>query len=323
MAKTIYNKIKSGKIPVIKKDLEEGVIAEANRDGSIYVDKDVKKNSPLEKEAIAHEKVHLDQMQRGDLDYDDTNVYWKGKKYSRKSMNEGSKQLPWEKEAYNKTKHMKKSKNSAVKMSDADLVANNMQTHKKFQNLGSIAYDAAEEGYNATQERFKNSGVKMIAQPITKKAKSSPLKVDDGTERSKKVITKKAKDIDGNLGTQTITVSGSAPITSYRDNYQGGGTFANQAEKDWYDDQIRQRTSSGMSNEDAIQDYRNTFGIGENKPIKVQEKSGNVDVKDTFEKDVEKNPGKLNPGYMESISGKYAEAVSCLLYTSPSPRDRG
>lgn len=43
MAKTIYNKIKSGKIPVIKKDLEEGVIAEANRDGSIYVDKDVKK----------------------------------------------------------------------------------------------------------------------------------------------------------------------------------------------------------------------------------------------------------------------------------------
>ena len=309
MAKTIYNKIKSGKIPVIKKDLEEGVIAEANRDGSIYVDKDVKKNSPLEKEAIAHEKVHLDQMQRGDLDYDDTNVYWKGKKYSRKSMNEGSKQLPWEKEAYNKTKHMKKSKNSAAKMSDADLVANNTQTHKKFQNLGSIAYNAAEEGFQGTQERFKNMGIKMVAQPITKKAKSSPLKVDDGTERSKKVITKKAKDIDGNLGTQTITVSGSAPITSYRDNYQGGGTFANQAEKDWYDDQIRQRTSSGMSQEDAIQDYRNTFGIGENKPIQVQETSGNVDVKDTFEKDVEKNPGKLNPGYMESISGKYAEAV--------------
>ena len=58
MAKTIYNKIKSGKIPVIKKELEDGVVAEANRDGSIYIDKDVKKGSPLEKEALAHEAVH-------------------------------------------------------------------------------------------------------------------------------------------------------------------------------------------------------------------------------------------------------------------------
>ena len=33
MAKTIYNKIKSGKIPVIKKELEDGVVAEANREG--------------------------------------------------------------------------------------------------------------------------------------------------------------------------------------------------------------------------------------------------------------------------------------------------
>jgi hypothetical protein len=41
-------------------------------------------------------------MKRGDLNYDDENVYWKGKKYPRKNMKEGSKKLPWEKEAYEK-----------------------------------------------------------------------------------------------------------------------------------------------------------------------------------------------------------------------------
>ena len=48
--------------------------------------------------------VHIDQMNRGDLDYDDKYVYWKGKKIPRSSMDEGAKNLPWEKEAYDKTK---------------------------------------------------------------------------------------------------------------------------------------------------------------------------------------------------------------------------
>jgi len=46
--------------------------------------------------------VHIDQMLRGDLDYDEKYVYWKGKKIPRSSMKEGSKNLPWEKEAYDK-----------------------------------------------------------------------------------------------------------------------------------------------------------------------------------------------------------------------------
>jgi hypothetical protein len=44
--------------------------------------------------------VHIDQMKRGDLDYTDKDVIWKGKKYSRSKMKEGAKSLPWEKEAY-------------------------------------------------------------------------------------------------------------------------------------------------------------------------------------------------------------------------------
>ena len=39
-------------------------------------------------------------MKRGDLDYDDSAVYWRGKRYSRAQMQEGAKNLPWEKEAY-------------------------------------------------------------------------------------------------------------------------------------------------------------------------------------------------------------------------------
>jgi hypothetical protein len=47
--------------------------------------------------------------------------------------------------------------------------------------------------------------------------------------------------------------------------FSGGGTFENQEQKDWYDEQIQQRLSAGMSPEQAIQDYRNTFKIGEEK----------------------------------------------------------
>ena len=43
-------------------------------------------------------------MERGDLDYDNNSVYWKGKKIPRSTMDEGDKNLPWEKEAYRANK---------------------------------------------------------------------------------------------------------------------------------------------------------------------------------------------------------------------------
>lgn len=86
--------------PIYERNLEEGVMGEANNNGTILVNKNL---SPLEKQKVVdHEMVHIDQMERGDLDYDNNNVYWKGKKYSRASMVEGAKNLPWEKEAYRK-----------------------------------------------------------------------------------------------------------------------------------------------------------------------------------------------------------------------------
>jgi hypothetical protein len=100
-------KMKMGKLsmdntPIYQMETEEGVMGQANKNGSIIVDKNL---SPLEQEdVVRHEKVHLDQMERGDLDYDNDNVYWKGKKYPRSAMNDGDKNSPWEVEAYKANK---------------------------------------------------------------------------------------------------------------------------------------------------------------------------------------------------------------------------
>tara|TARA_R100000935_G_scaffold41820_1_gene63481 strand:+ start:828 stop:1145 length:318 start_codon:yes stop_codon:yes gene_type:complete len=89
--------------PVYSMDLEDGVMGIADENGSILINKNIT-NKEEQQDVINHEKVHLDQMKRGDLSYDDESVTWRGKKYPRngpKSFDEGDKTLPWEKEAYN------------------------------------------------------------------------------------------------------------------------------------------------------------------------------------------------------------------------------
>ena len=88
--------------PIYSVDMDENVLGMAQNNGTILINKNV---SPLElkkSKTIEHEMVHIDQMKRGDLDYTDTHVMWKGKEYLRASMKEGSKKLPWEVEAYKK-----------------------------------------------------------------------------------------------------------------------------------------------------------------------------------------------------------------------------
>ena len=85
--------------PIYHVDMEDGVLGKANNNGSITLNNKLKDPEQID-DVIDHEMVHIDQMKRGDLDYDDNNVIWKGKKYSRASMKEGAKNLPWEKEAY-------------------------------------------------------------------------------------------------------------------------------------------------------------------------------------------------------------------------------
>ena len=103
-----YNK-ESKVVSINKIKMPKGVLGKANRDNSIDINKDIKDPNKID-QVISHEKVHIDQMQRGDLDYDDNNVIWKGKKYPRSKMDEGNKNLPWEKEAYTKMNKMEKFK---------------------------------------------------------------------------------------------------------------------------------------------------------------------------------------------------------------------
>lgn len=84
--------------PIYHVDMEDDVMGKANNNLTIIINKDVDPSKT--QDVIDHEMVHIDQMKRGDLDYDDDNVYWKGKTYSRDKMNEGAKSLPWENEAY-------------------------------------------------------------------------------------------------------------------------------------------------------------------------------------------------------------------------------
>ena len=99
MKNTVENLLMANS-PIIKKDLGPDLHGETHNDGTIIINSRL---SPVQQKiALSHEKVHKNQIDRGDLSYDDNYVYWKGKKYSRKTMKEGAKNLPWEAEAYNK-----------------------------------------------------------------------------------------------------------------------------------------------------------------------------------------------------------------------------
>ncbi len=91
---------------VYYEDLGPGVLGQTNKNGTIAIN--LKLSPKFVDEVIEHEKVHINQISRGDLTYDDDNIYWKGKKFNKElHMVRNSKDTPWEKEAYTKsnTKH--------------------------------------------------------------------------------------------------------------------------------------------------------------------------------------------------------------------------
>jgi len=109
MAFKLKNNLLKNFSPIRRVDMEGGVLGKANNDGTIDINKNVTDPSQF-REVVEHEKMHQDQMNDLDkngipkLDYDDENVYWKGKTYARSEMDEGAKNLPWEKEVYDETK---------------------------------------------------------------------------------------------------------------------------------------------------------------------------------------------------------------------------
>ena len=100
--------------PVIRKPLGEGILGEANMDGSIYINENIVPGSKEEAQVLNHEMIHSTDMKIGKLSYGDDFVQWNGNIYPRKDINgkdmikvdgqwkeAGTHDFPWEEEANN------------------------------------------------------------------------------------------------------------------------------------------------------------------------------------------------------------------------------
>jgi len=101
-------------VPIIRKPLAEGILGEANMDGSIYISDKIIPGSEEERQVINHEMRHATDMKLGKLAYGDDFVSYNGEVYPRQTIDgkdmiivdgvakeAGSEGFPWEKEANN------------------------------------------------------------------------------------------------------------------------------------------------------------------------------------------------------------------------------
>jgi len=100
--------------PVIRVPLEEGVLGEANMDGSIYISDMIEPDSFEERQVIIHEMRHATDMKIGKLEYADDYIKWNGRTFKRETRDgkdmiqidgkwkeAGDGGFPWENEANN------------------------------------------------------------------------------------------------------------------------------------------------------------------------------------------------------------------------------
>ena len=100
--------------PVIRKNLEPGVLGEANMDGSIYISNELEPGSFEERQTINHEMKHATNMKIGKEGYTDDYIMYNGEKFPRETINgkdmilvygewkeAGDEGFPWERHADN------------------------------------------------------------------------------------------------------------------------------------------------------------------------------------------------------------------------------
>jgi hypothetical protein len=104
--------------PVIRKPLAEGILGEANMDGTIFISDKIVPGSEEERQVINHEMRHSTDMKLGKLAYDDNSITYNGEVFPRKTINgkdmilvygkwreAGFEGFPWEEEANNGNEH--------------------------------------------------------------------------------------------------------------------------------------------------------------------------------------------------------------------------
>ena len=100
--------------PIIRVPLEEGIMGEANMDGTIYINEDIIPGSYEDRQVINHEMRHATDMKIGKLSYADDHVMYNGERFERKDINgvdsilvngewkeAGHTGFPWENDANN------------------------------------------------------------------------------------------------------------------------------------------------------------------------------------------------------------------------------
>ena len=100
--------------PVIRKSLEEGVLGEANMDGSIYISDKLEPGSFEERQVINHEMRHATDMKIGITEYADDYIKHNGETFPRETRDgkdmilvwgewkeAGDEGFPWEVDANN------------------------------------------------------------------------------------------------------------------------------------------------------------------------------------------------------------------------------
>ena len=103
--------------PVIRVPLEEGIMGEANMDGSIYVNENIVPGSYEDRQVISHEMRHATDIKIGKLAYEDDYITYNGETFPRETRNgkdmikiegrwkeAGSHGFPWEVDANNGNK---------------------------------------------------------------------------------------------------------------------------------------------------------------------------------------------------------------------------
>ena len=101
-------------VPVIAKPLGEGIMGEANMDGTIFINNKLDPNSFEYRQVVNHEMRHATDMKLGKLAYDDDHIMYNGERFERKDINgvdsilvegqwkeAGDTGFPWEDDANN------------------------------------------------------------------------------------------------------------------------------------------------------------------------------------------------------------------------------
>ena len=100
--------------PIIRVPLDEGIMGEANMDGTIYVNKNIIPGSEEDRQVINHEMRHATDMKIGKLSYSDDHVMYNGERFERMDIDgvdsilvdgqwkrAGDEGFPWENDANN------------------------------------------------------------------------------------------------------------------------------------------------------------------------------------------------------------------------------